>query len=133
MSQIENLIDGAVYRFTRTETLRYYRAAHLSDGTELLYPIQVSGTRITDVSTGGRRYVILYFMTKWGKLAAAGYWLDPRQAFERAYVTDATYADLEIMAHDLDELSERDPELDDIFNRSEIELDMEVWGELLGE
>ncbi len=133
MSQIETLTDGAVYRFTRTDKLRYYRAARLADGTELLYPIQVSGTRIADEAAHGRRYVLLYFMTKWGKLAAAGYWLGPRQAFEKAYVTDATYADLELVAHDLEELSERDEELDDILNRSAIELDMEVWGELVNQ
>ena len=132
MSQIETLTDGAVYRFTRTDKLRYYRAARLTDGTEMLYPIQVSGTRIADEAAHGRRYVLLYFMTKWGKLAAAGYWLGPRQAFERAYVSDATYDDLELVAHDLEELSERDSELEDIFNRSEIELDMEVWGNLVG-
>jgi hypothetical protein len=133
MSRIETLTHGAVYRFTRTDTLRYYRAAHLLDGTELLYPIQVSGTRIADESTSGRRFVLLYFMTKWGKLAAAGYWLDPRQAFDKAYVTDATFDDLELVAHDLEELSDLDDELDDIFNRSEIELDMEIWGEFVNQ
>ena len=127
------IIDGAIYRFNRTDKLRYYRAACTSIGTEFLYPIQVSGTRIADESANGRRYVIIYFMTKWGKLAAAGYWLDPKEAFERAYVTDATYDDLELVAHDLEELSQRDVELDDVLNRSAIELDMEVWGELLAE
>jgi len=143
MSPIQALTVGAIYRFTRTDQLRYYRAARTSGrqasegiastGTEFLYPIQVSGTRIADVSANGRRYVLLYFMTKWGKLAAAGYWLDPRQAFEKAYVTDATYDDLELVAHDLEELSERDEELDDILNRSAIELDMEVWGEFVNQ
>ena len=143
MSQIQALTMGAVYRFTRTDQLRYYRAACtsggqdagriVSAGTEFLYPIQVSGTRIADVSAAGRRYVLLYFMTKWGKLAAAGYWLDSRQAFEKAYVTDATYDDLELVAHDLEELSERDDELDDILNRTAIELDMEVWGALVNQ
>ena len=127
------IIDGAIYRFNRTDKLRYYRAARTSVGTEFLYPIQVGGTRIADESANGRRYVIIYFMTKWGKLAAAGYWLDPKEAFERAYVTDATYDDLELVAHDLEELSQRDVELDDVLNRSAIELDMEVWGELLAE
>ena len=42
------LIDGAIYRFNRTDNLRYYRAAQTSAGTEFLYPIQVSGTRIAD-------------------------------------------------------------------------------------
>ena len=72
-------------------------------------------------------------MTKWNKLAAAGYWLDPKQAFEKAYVTDATAEDLELVAHDLAELSVVNSELDNILNRHDIELDMEVWGALLEE
>ena len=126
-------IQGSIYRFNRTRQLRYYQAAVTKDGIEFLFPIQVSGTRIADQQPGGRRYVIIYFMTKWNKLAAAGYWLDPKQAFEKAYVTDATAEDLELVAHDLAELSVVNSELDNILNRHDIELDMEVWGALLEE
>lgn len=125
------MVEGAIYRFIRTEELRYYRAARTRSGVEFLYPIGVSGTRIADTSKSGRRYVILYFLTKWGKLAAGGYWLDPRQGFEKAYVTDATEADLHLVAHDLAELSEADASLDNILNRSEVEVDLDVWGSLL--
>jgi hypothetical protein len=48
-------------------------------------------------------------------------------------VTDATEDDLELIAGDLEELSQVDPVLDDILNRSSIEVDMEVWGTLLSE
>jgi hypothetical protein len=75
--------------------------------------------------------VYLYFMTKWDKLAAGGYWLDPRQGFTKAYVTDATEADLEMVASGLEELAEIDAHLDDILNRDEVELDLEGWGSLL--
>lgn len=125
------LTTGAIYRFTRTAQLRYYRAARTRSGVGFLYPIQVSGTRIADVHASGRRYVLLYFMTEWGKLAVAGYWLDPKQAFEKAYVTDATLADLELVADNLEDLPEVDAQLDDILHRGEIELDMQVWGALL--
>lgn len=127
------LLDGAIYRFIRTEELRYYRAARTKSGVEFLYPIGVTGTRIADTAKNGRRYVILYFMTKWGKLAAAGYWLDPRRGFEKAYVTDATEADLHLVAHDLSELTEVDATLDNILNRNEVEVDLDVWGGLLNE
>lgn len=73
------------------------------------------------------------FMTQWGKLAASGYWLDPKQSFAKVYVTDATEDDLELVAEDLEELAQVDPILDDLLNRSSIELDMEVWGSLLEE
>lgn len=124
--------EHAIYRFTRTNELRYYRAAVTGIGTEFLYPISVSGSRIASTHKNGRPYVLLYFMTKWGKLAAVGYWLEPKKAFEKAYVTDATPADLELVAHDLDELPDVDAHLDNILNRDEIELDMEIWGDLLG-
>jgi hypothetical protein len=127
------LIEGAIYRFIRTEELRYYQAARTKSGVEFLYPIQVSGTRIASRSKSGRRVVILYFMTKWGKFAAGGYWLDPRQGFEKAYVTDATEADLHLVAASLDELAEVDKSLDDILNRSDVEVDLDVWGSLLSE
>jgi hypothetical protein len=125
------LTEGAIYRFKRTDQLRYYQAARTRSGIEFLFPIRVSGTRIASQHANGRRYVILYFMTKWGKVAASGYWLDPKQGFDKAYVTDATEDDLEMVAIDLAELPEVDATLDDILNRSEIELDMEVWGNLL--
>lgn len=126
-------VPGAIYRFTRTDQLRYYQAAHTKSGIEFLFPIQVSGTRIADHHKGGRRYVILYILTKWGKLAATGYWLDPKEAFEKAYVTDATPDDLQLVAHSLDELPQVDSELDNILNRFDVELDMDVWGSLLHE
>ena len=125
------LTPDAIYRFKRTQQLRYYRAARTSAGVDFLYPISVAGTRIADQHTSGRRYVILYFMTKWDKFAAAGYWLDPKQAFEKAYVTDATPDDLDLVTEDLRALSAIDQELDNIFNRTAIELDMDVWGALL--
>jgi hypothetical protein len=125
------LVEGAIYRFTRTDQLRYYQAARTRSGIEFLFPIQVGGTRIAGRHKNGRRYVILYFMTQWGKLAACGYWLDPKQGFDKAYVTDATEADLELVAQDLAELPAIDAELDDILHRSEVEVDMAVWGALL--
>jgi hypothetical protein len=125
------LTEGAIYRFARTDNLRYYRAARTQAGVDFLYPINVSGTRIADRNKSGRRYVILYFMSRWNKLAAVGYWLDPKQAFEQAYVTDATEEDLELITEDLEELPQIDAALDNILNRHEIEVDVEVWGLLL--
>mgnify|MGYP000253434516 CR=1 FL=1 len=122
------LIEGAIYRFNRTDELRYYRAARTQAGMDFLYPIQVNGTRLAATHKNGRRYVLLYFMTEWGKLAATGYWLDPKQGFAKVYVTDATEEDLELITEDLDELAEIDTALDDVLNRASIELDMEVWG-----
>jgi hypothetical protein len=72
-------------------------------------------------------------MTQWGKLAAAGYWLDPKQGFKKVYVTDATEEDLELVTEDLEELAQLDTMLDDVLNRTSIELDMEVWGGLLAD
>ena len=125
------LIEGAVYRFTRTDELRYYRAARTKAGMDFLYPIQVDGTRLAGTHKNGRRYVLLYFMTEWGKLAATGYWLDPKQGFAKVYVTDATEDDLEMITEELRELAAIDSTLDDVLNRHAIELDMEVWGALL--
>jgi hypothetical protein len=127
------LIEGAIYRFNRTDELRYYRAARTKSGLDFLYPIQVNGTRLAGTHKTGRRYVLLYFMTQWGKLAASGYWLDPKKGFEKVYVTDATEEDLELITEDLEELAEIDSALDDVLNRSSIEVDMEVWGTLLAE
>jgi hypothetical protein len=125
------LIEGAIYRFNRTDELRYYRAARTKAGLDFLYPIQVNGVRLASTHKNGRRYVLLYFMTQWGKLAASGYWLDPKQGFAKVYVTDATEEDLEFIAEDLEDLSQVDPTLDDILNRKSIEVDMDVWGSLL--
>lgn len=52
-------IDGAIYRFTRTDNLRFYRAARTKSGIDFIYPIQVGGTRIADESAQGRSYVII--------------------------------------------------------------------------
>lgn len=125
------LVQGAIYRFSRTADLVYYQAACTKSGLEFLFPIRMSGARLAKTHTNGRRYVLLYIMTKWGKLAATGYWLDPRQGFDKAYVTDATEADLELVAPSLEELPDADERLDDVLNRDQIELDMEVWGSLL--
>lgn len=122
------LIEGAIYRFMRTDNLRFYRAARTKTGVDFIYPVQTGGTRIADVSKQGRRYVIIYVMTQWGKFAAWGYWLDPKEAFKQSYVTDATPADLELVAPTLAELPDAASELDNILNRDEIELDLEVWG-----
>lgn len=124
----------AIYRFTRTDALRYYRAAQTRSGVFFLYPISVAGSRIADKHPHtGRPYVLLYFLTQWGKFAVAGYWMEPKQLFEKAYVTDATPADLELVTRDLADLPDADLALDNILNRQEIELDMDVWGELLAE
>ncbi len=125
------LIPKAVYRFARTRNIRYYRAERTRSGIEFLYPISVNGSRIVDTSRGGRDYVMLYLLTKWGKLAAGGYWLNPRQIFEKAYVTDATPADLVLVAERIEELLDAHLLLDDVLNRAEIDVDMEVWGSAL--
>lgn len=125
------LIASAVYRFARTRKIRYYRAERTRSGVEFLYPISVGGSRIVDTSASGRDYVVLYLLTKWGKLAAGGYWLNPRQIFEKAYVTDATPADLVLVAERIEELPDAHLLLDDVLNRAEIEVDMEVWGSAL--
>lgn len=72
--------------------------------------------------------MILYLLTKWGKLAAGGYWLNPRKIFEKAYVTDATLADLILVAEKIEDLPDAHLLLDDVLNRADVELDMEVWG-----
>lgn len=125
------LIPGAVYRFGRTRKIRYYRAERTQSGIEFLYPISVNGSRIVDTSTDGREYVVLYLMTKWGRLAAGGYWLNPRRMFEKAYVTDATPDDLELVATRLEDLPGAHRQLDDVLNRAEVHVDMEVWGSAL--
>ncbi len=125
------LIPGAVYRFARTTEVRYYRAGRTPSGVDFLYPIQVEGSRRVDRTPQGRPYVILYLLTPWGKLAASGYWLEPRQLFEQIYVTDATVDDLELVTTDIRTLPQVHEWLDDILNRDQVILDMEVWGQLL--
>ncbi len=125
------LIAKAIYRFARTRKIRYYRAERTRSGIEFLYPISVGGSRIVDTNSGGRDYVVLYLLTKWGKLAAGGYWLNPRQIFERAYLTDATPADLVLVAERIEDLPDAHLLLDDVLNRNEVEVDLEVWGSAL--
>ena len=125
------LIPQAVYRFARTPNIRYYRAERTRSGIDFLYPISVNGSRIVDTSNGGRDYFILYLLTKWGKLAAGGYWLNPRKIFEKAYVTDATLADLVLVAEKIEDLPDAHLILDDVLNRAEVEVDMDVWGSAL--
>ncbi len=127
------LIPNAIYRFTRTNHLRYYRAARTRSGIDFLYPISLDGSRMADTSKDGREYVLVYLLTPWGKLAAGGYWLNPRRAFEKIYVSDATPADLELVVDELAELPAADQRLDNILNRDEIELDVDVWGSLFEE
>ena len=125
------LIPKAVYRFAPTSSIRYYRAERTRSGIEFLYPISVNGSRIVDTSRDGRDYVVLYLLTKWGRLAAGGYWLNPRKIFEKAYVTTATPADLVLVAESLEELPDAHMLLDDVLNRAEVEVDLEVWGSAL--
>lgn len=125
------LIPGAIYRFGRSKQIRYYRAGRTRSGFEFLYPVSVNGSRIVDRSKDGREYVVLYILTKWGKLAAGGYWLNPKRMFEKAYVTDATLEDLVLVAASVEDLPDAHLELDDILNRFDVHVDMEIWGEAL--
>lgn len=125
------LIPKAVYRFARTRQIRYYRAEQTRSGIEFLCPISVSGSRIVDTNRDGREYVILYLLTKWGRFAAGGYWLNPRRIFEKAYVTDATPADLVLVSERLEDLPDAHLLLDDVLNRAEVQIDLEVWGAAL--
>ena len=125
------LIPKAVYRFARTRNIRYYRAERTRSGVEFLYPISVGGSRIVDTSRTGRDFVVLYLLTKWGRLAAGGYWLNPKQIFEQAYVTDATPAELVLVAERIEDLPNAHLLLDDVLNRAEVDVDMEVWGSAL--
>ncbi len=127
------LIPGAVYRFTRTDQIRYYRAARTRSGVDFLYPIGVEGSRQVQRTADGRPYVVLYLLTPWGKLAASGYWLEPRRTFEHVYVTDATLEDLELVTTDIRTLPQVHEWLDDILHRDQVELDMDVWGQALGD
>ena len=125
------LIPKAVYRFALTRNIRYYRAERTRSGIEFLYPISVGGSRIVDTSRTGRDFVVLYLLTKWGRLAAGGYWLNPKQIFEQAYVTDATPAELVLVAERIEDLPNAHLLLDDVLNRAEVDVDMEVWGSAL--
>ncbi len=125
------LTPGAVYRFNRTRKIRYYRAARTRPGIYFLYPISLDGSRVADQTRDGREYVVLYLLTRWGKLGAGGYWLNPRRTFEKVYVTDATLDDLALVAETLSELPNAHLLLDDILNRTQVEVDMDVWGAAL--
>lgn len=125
------LIPDAIYRFNRSRNIRYYRAARTGSGIDFLYPISLDGSRVADETKDGRSYVILYLLTKWGKLGAGGYWLNPKRAFDKIYVTDATLDDLVLVADRVDDLPNAHLVLDDILNRAQVEVDMEVWGAAL--
>lgn len=125
------LIPDAIYRFNRSRNIRYYRAARTRSGIDFLYPISLDGSRVADETTDGRSYVILYLLTRWGKLGAGGYWLNPKRAFDKIYVTDATLDDLVLVAEQVDDLPNAHLVLDDILNRAQVEVDMEVWGAAL--
>ena len=125
------LVPDAIYRFNRSRQIRYYRAARTRSGIDFLYPISLDGSRVAEETKAGREYVILYLLTRWGKLGAGGYWLNPKQAFEKIYVTDATLDDLVLVVERVDELPNAHLLLDDILNRAQVEVDMEVWGEAL--
>ncbi|MBX3054394.1 MAG: hypothetical protein KF753_23170 [Caldilineaceae bacterium] len=125
------LIPGAVYRFNRSRQIRYYLAARTRSGIDFLYPVSLDGSRVAEQTKAGREYVILYLLTRWGKLGAGGYWLNPKRAFDKIYVTDATLDDLVLMAERVDDLPNAHLLLDDILNRTQVEVDMEVWGAAL--
>jgi hypothetical protein len=57
------LVEGAIYRFNRTDELRYCRAARTKAGMDFPYPVQVNGTRLAGTHKNGRRYVLLYLWT----------------------------------------------------------------------
>ncbi|MFZ1753855.1 MAG: hypothetical protein WBO46_18790 [Caldilineaceae bacterium] len=125
------LIPGAVYRFNRSRQIRYYLVARTRSGIDFLYPVSLDGSRVAEQTKAGREYVILYLLTRWGKLGAGGYWLNPKRAFDKIYVTDATLDDLVLMAERVDDLPNAHLLLDDILNRTQVEVDMEVWGAAL--
>lgn len=125
------LIPNAIYRFNRSRHIRYYRAARTRSGIDFLYPISLDGSRVAEQTEAGQEYVILYLLTRWGKLGAGGYWLNPKRAFDKIYVTDATLDDLVLVAERVDDLPNAHLVLDDILNRAQVEVDMEVWGAAL--
>lgn len=124
-------IPDAIYRFNRSRHIRYYRAARTASGIDFLYPISLDGSRVAEETAAGQAYVILYLLTKWGKLGAGGYWLNPKRAFDKIYVTDATLDDLVLVAERVGDLPNAHLVLDDILNRAQVEVDMEVWGAAL--
>ncbi len=125
------LIPYAVYRFNRIDKLVYYQAARTAAGVDYLSPINLDGSDLVSHDSSGRTYLILYFVTKEGTLAAGGYWLDTEEPFDHVYLTDATVADLDLVVEDLAALPTVDRRLDDVLHRHEIQLDMAVWGSLL--
>jgi hypothetical protein len=125
------LIQNAIYRFNRNDTLIYYQAGRTASGIDYLSPISVDGSDLISQHASGRSCIILYFVTADGALAASGYWLDTEEPFAYVYITDATTADLELVAEDVVALPVVDRRLDDVLHRHDIQLDMEVWGSLL--
>lgn len=125
------LIPNAVYRFNRTARLTYYQAGRTASGIDYLSPISVDGSELVSRHASGRDYIILYFVTQKGTLAAGGYWLDPAAPFTHVYMTDATVADLDLVTEDIATLPSVDRRLDDVLHRHDIQLDMEVWGSFL--
>ncbi|MEZ4612369.1 MAG: hypothetical protein R2838_19370 [Caldilineaceae bacterium] len=62
-----------------------------------------------------------------GQAGRLGLLARSQEAFKQSYVTDATPADLELVASTLAELPDAG-RLDNVLNQDEIELDMEIWG-----
>jgi len=127
------LIPNAIYRFTRTTKLTYYQAGRTPSGVDYLSPVSVDGSEIVSRHPSGRHYIILYFVTESNALAAGGYWVDSDEPFVNVYITDATIADLELVAEEIAALPTVDRRLDDILHRHDIQVDMEVWGSLLSD
>jgi hypothetical protein len=127
------LIPTAIYRFTRTTKLTYYQASRTPSGIDYLSPVSVDGSEIINRHASGRRYIILYFVTESNALAAGGYWVDGDEPFAHVYVTDATVADLELVAEEIAALPTVDRRLDDVLHRHDIQVDMDVWGNLLND
>lgn len=127
------LIPNAIYRFTRTTKLIYYQAGRTPSGIDYLSPISVDGSEIVSRHPSGRHYIILYFVTENNALAASGYWVDSDESFANVYLTDATITDLELVAEEVAALPNVDRQLDDVLHRHDIQVDMDVWGNLLSE
>jgi hypothetical protein len=125
------LIPNAIYRFNRTDKLLYYQAGRTPSGIEYLSPISVDGIDLVSRHPSGRTYILLYFVIQNDVLAVSGYWLDSAQPFANVYITDATVADLVLVTEDIVTLPTVDRRLDDVLHRHDIQLDMEVWGNLL--
>ena len=123
------LTPGSIYRFNRSRDLRYYRAGRTKTGLDFLFPIHPDGSFLIETHENGRRFVVLYYITKWKKLAARGYWVGG-EPFRKMIVTDATVDDLALVTEDIEHLPQAARQLDDILHRFDVELDMDVWGEL---